>query len=166
MSKEREFKAKWRKFNYKEWQELDKKYDRAAWDACFKHCVTASTIENWTEQMEEATKKAMAECGGHPPFAPHAWYNAEMDILEVYLSDEPHYAKWLNPQITVLLDDEHNEVVGFKIYALSRVERLKEIVERIGGKGKEDARATGDDKLDAAQGQAKRETESPDSHSA
>ncbi len=124
--------AKWRNFNHGEWAKLDEQFDHAAWDECIKaererRRCTAPTVEGWMEQMEEGLKKAMAVCGGRPPFHPNAYYNDTGDILEVFLSDEMSYAKWLNPQVTVLLAQETDEVVGFQIWGMSHVKDIKEI---------------------------------------
>lgn len=118
--------AKWREFNHGEWAKLDEQYDHVAWEKSLKNC-TAKTLDEWIKQTKVDMKEAMKICGGRPPFRPTAWYNVRGDMLEVYLSEEESYAKWLNPQVSVLLAFETDEVIGFQIWGLSRVENIQEL---------------------------------------
>ena len=55
---------------------------------------------------------AGAQEGGFKPFA---WYCEEGDLLEVYLTNEVCYGKWLGNGITVMKSQETDQVVGIII---------------------------------------------------
>ncbi len=126
--------AAWRSFNLGEWEKLNDKFDHATWNKILDEGMIAAQDESvgdkWVEALCSSRRKAEEVCGGSPPFRANAWYNATGDILEVYLSDEMSYAKWLNPQVSVLLSEKTDDVVGFQIWGLSGVENLREIVEK------------------------------------
>lgn len=121
--------AAWRSFDFREWEKLNDKFDHTTWNKMLDEGMESleGAGEEWIEALCSSRKKAEEDCGGSPPFRASAWYNATGDILEVYLSDEMSYAKWLNPQVTVLLCQKTDEVVGFQIWGLSGVEDIREI---------------------------------------
>lgn len=71
----------------------------------------------------------MAEKLGPPgPFKPHWWYNKDGDQIEIYWSEETYVAKWINPQLTLLMSHEDPEkIIGVII------EGVKRGIERDGG---------------------------------
>ncbi|MHA2279779.1 MAG: hypothetical protein ACXAC5_02635 [Promethearchaeota archaeon] len=127
-----EFKAKWRSFDYSKWKEADSQFDHETWDRLCKEGMDKAheAGENWPEVLVASRRKAVEVCG-EPPFCPRAWYNAEGDILEVYLSEEESYSKWLNHQVSVKLAMKTDEVVGFQIWGVSRIERIEELVKLV-----------------------------------
>ena len=55
------------------------------------------------------------------PFKPCAWYNADGDALEVYLSPEPHVTERINTLISVFVaPSDRDEVLGFVIKNIKR----------------------------------------------
>lgn len=116
--------ADWRAFNYKEWEKLDKEFDHVSWEKCFETCTAKDSLDDWLNEYEKALKAAMKECGGRPPWKPNAFYNEGGDMLEVYFNDEQSYAHWLNPQITLMLSLDTKEIVGVKIYGISKMKSL------------------------------------------
>lgn len=119
----------WRDFDYGKWKQLDEKYDHVAFNKSLETCTQGETIEDWMNALDEAMEVAMQECGGRPPWKPNVFYNSDGDILEIWLSDECSYAKWLTPHVTVMLSSETDEIVGFQVWGLSHVKDIKEIQE-------------------------------------
>lgn len=51
------------------------------------------------------------------PFKPNWWYNEVGGIIEVLWKDTAYYAKWLNHDVTILIDMETEEVVGVNLWS-------------------------------------------------
>lgn len=117
----------WRDFDYGRWKKLDEKYDHVAFEKCLETCTQHENFDDWMQAMENKMQKALKECGGRPPWKPTVFYSPDGDILNVYLSDEESYARWLTPHVTVKLSQETDEIIGFQIWGLSRVDEIKEI---------------------------------------
>lgn len=126
--------AAWRSFDYGEWKKLNDKFDHETWNRLMDKGMDDaaelgnSDVDAWVKVFADSRKKAKEACGGSPPIRPNAWYNADGDILEIYLSHEEHYAKWLNHQVSVLLCHKTDEVVGFQIWGLSGVKEITKLV--------------------------------------
>ena len=72
-----------------------------------------------SENFEDIIRE-MAE-QPRPPWKPGAYYCTTGDILHEHWSENSYYAKWLNHRITLLLDQETDEVIGCQIWGLSKV---------------------------------------------
>lgn len=109
---------RWQDFDYTKWKEEDSKYDHAGSRALFKKLwnENKSGFVGIFALFEEIDKQF-----GRPVFAPSVSYQKEGDLIHIYLSDSAHYAKWLRPGLSVLLDMETNEVVGFTIEGAKRM---------------------------------------------
>lgn len=128
----------WRNWDYKKYLKEHEEFDYKTWNKILDSAweerdnnqdpLNGNEFSDWIEELITTRKKAEEACGGSPPFKPNAYYNAEGDILEVYLDDRESYAKWLNPQVSVLLCQETDEVVGFQIWGLSLVKHIEEIL--------------------------------------
>lgn len=103
----------WKTFDYNEWKKEDEKFDHKAYDEEFKKIQ-----ETATELVEFV---GMTGKLPRPPHRPNAFYNKEGDMIQVCLSDEAGYGKWLCPQITVLLSQETDEIIGIEIQGIKRL---------------------------------------------
>ena len=56
-----------------------------------------------------------------PPFKPSVFYNEPGDMLEIMLSNECYYGKWITPQVTMLIGTESGEVVGVNISGIKKL---------------------------------------------
>jgi len=126
--------AAWRSFDYSKWKEKNDKFDHETWNKILDEGMDKLETrdghdDDWVKILCDSRNKADEACGGSPPFRPNASYNATGDILEVSLSDEMYYAKWLNHQVSVLLCHKTDEVVGFQIWEMSGVKSIKELSE-------------------------------------
>jgi hypothetical protein len=79
-------------------------------------------VETGPEYFPQEIRKLMIEPVSHPcEFEPHATYNAEGDLMEVYLLPVPNYAQWINPQLTVLRSMENDTIVGMLIHGIKHL---------------------------------------------
>ena len=58
------------------------------------------------------------------PFKPHAFYNKDGDMMEVYFKNDSCYTKTLNGDIEVHLSQENDEVVGLNILNVKKLMNL------------------------------------------
>ena len=121
---------KWQDFNYSEWKDKNDKFDHTEYDQLSEQMWdSVDNIQDIIDMLPDLPK--------NPPWRPNTFYNAEGDILHVYLSNEESYAKWLNPKVTVLLSRETDEIVGINIGGLlntlarDRSQRTVEILKKI-----------------------------------
>lgn len=104
----------WKKFDYGKWQKEDQKFDHETYDKKLEEAHERST--DFLEFMESVKKLE------RPPFKPNAIHNEDGDMIEVYLSDETiSYKKWLCPQISLLLCQETDEIIGVNIHGVKRL---------------------------------------------
>jgi len=104
---------KWQDFEYAAWKELDSKFDHKTYDEQIKKAI---------EEAETLEVLASTELPKRPPWKPEAHYNEDGDIIAVHLNDEvAFYAKWLTPQISVLLSMETDEIIGVEIWGTKRL---------------------------------------------
>ena len=54
-------------------------------------------------------------------FVPYAYYNEDMDAIEVYFKDNIYYSQPLNKSMNLYLDQETNEVVGVNILNVTKL---------------------------------------------
>lgn len=54
-------------------------------------------------------------------FTPYAYYNEDMDAIEVYFKDESCYTKTLNNMVELHLSFENEEVVGVNILGIKKL---------------------------------------------
>ncbi len=104
----------WKTFDYNEWKEEDEKFDHKGYDEDFKKAQESTTdLMKFIELIRKLP---------HSPHRPNAFYNKDGDMIEVYLSnDTVSYGKWLCPQITLLLCQETDEIIGVNIYGIKRL---------------------------------------------
>jgi len=110
---------RWQDFDYEKWQEEDAKFDHKKFDEKWNEVSESSNdlmvvLDKWNEVRKN-------ENLSDPPLKPNAYYNKVGDILEITLSDDDHYAKWLCPSVHVLLSFETNEVVGVQIWGVKNI---------------------------------------------
>jgi len=59
-------------------------------------------------------------------FKPFAYHNVPGDMLEVFWSNENHYAQWVNKEITLLVSQKDKKtVVGVIVEGLSKVMKTR-----------------------------------------
>lgn len=111
-------------FDYGAWQEANKAFDHAAYDAKYKEVegeafgegeLTAH-LEKWLVAHERIMKGVE-----RPPFKPNAMYNKHGDGLEVYLCNTDHYVQWLCPGVEVMRAFSDERIVGFNVWGLSYI---------------------------------------------
>ena len=54
-------------------------------------------------------------------FVPYAYYNKDMDAIEVYFKDNSCYTQPLNKVMNLYLDQETDEIVGVNILNISKL---------------------------------------------
>src|SRR3990172_5114838 len=71
--------------------------------ACQQNHAHSTTVRVGAAKnsLDEFIKKELPKIKPGP-FKPTVFYNREGDLLEVYLSNESHYARWISPQLTAL----------------------------------------------------------------
>ena len=94
----------WKDFDYSKWKEEDKKFDHKK--------RSQQSEEVWNKKIDLPHKFEELAKLPRPPWKPNAFYNKHGKQIEIYLSDDSYYAKWINPQITLYLSFETNEIVG------------------------------------------------------
>jgi hypothetical protein len=63
----------------------------------------------------------MRDVPPRPPWHPNTHYDEDGDMVEVFLNNESYYAIWLNPQLTVFVSHETDEIVGMSIHGVKRM---------------------------------------------
>ena len=63
----------------------------------------------------------MSDQSERDPWKPGAYYNDSGDFVQALWSDAPYSAQWLNTRITLLRDQETDEVIGCQIWGLKSV---------------------------------------------
>ena len=104
----------WKNFKFNEWEEKDDVFDHKSFERVFNEAV--KSCKGKIEKLAKATKNII-----QPPWKPNVWYNKEGDQIEVCLSTEDHYAKWITPEIDLLLSHETNEIIGIQINGVKQV---------------------------------------------
>lgn len=74
----------------------------------------------------ELQGRALIELAGEAakepiPFQPGAWHNKDGDMLEIYFENVDHIAKWVNPQLTLLLARDDGRIIGCYVEGLQKV---------------------------------------------
>lgn len=110
----------WKDFDYGKWEEEDANFDHSTYDRLLEetHLESRGSLEGWMKACEE--KLGNKE---RPPWKPRAHYNKTGDIFEVYISNDAqnYYAKWLTPHVTLLLNQETDEIIGFQIWGVKHL---------------------------------------------
>lgn len=102
----------WKNFDYQEWQKEDRAFNHPEFDAAMKKALEAAAgLPDIIKDVGKLTR---------PPWKPNAYYNRDGDQLEVWLSDEESYARWICPGVTVYLSMETEEVVGVTVEGIKR----------------------------------------------
>lgn len=85
----------------------------------------AETLPEFFEKLLEEVKNSP------PPTFPSRFYNEVGDQLEVYISGECYFAKWIDHTLTLLYSQsDPNKIVGYIIDGISTLfERVKKIEE-------------------------------------
>lgn len=108
---------RWQDFNFeKHKKDLEQFYNE---NPTWENLSQVRDFENFDEYMERVTRLPSR------PFAPTAFYNEHGDMLEMLLSNNAAYGKWLTPNITLMLDFETHEIVGCKIYGVKNMVNSK-----------------------------------------
>ncbi len=108
-------------FDYTAWQEKDKVFDHAAFDAKMKEVDDEAFGSDDPLATLLAASERIMNGVERPPFKPNATYNKHGDGLEVYLCDEMSYTQWLCPGVEVMRAHSDRRVIGFSVWGLSRV---------------------------------------------
>ncbi len=114
----------WRDFDYEKWQEENAKFDHAKYDAM---CAVADAILAEEEETIAYFPELPKEME-RPPWKPEPFYNVDGDGIELYLSDDCSYTKWLCPGVEVKLSIETDEIVGINIWGVKK--RIAEAEEK------------------------------------
>lgn len=111
-------------FDYGAWQEADKAFDHAAYDAkckeveaeAFGEDELTAHLEKWMAAHERVMKGVES-----PPFKPNASYNKHGDGLQVCICTDDSYTQWLCPGVEVTRAFSDRRIVGFNVWGLSHV---------------------------------------------
>lgn len=70
------------------------------------------------ETLEETIERLAQNA---PPWKPGAWFNDTGDFTQALWDDKPYYAKWINHQITLLISQETEKVIGCQIWGARKM---------------------------------------------
>ena len=75
-----------------------------------KNKIVPDNLEQWLEAILERQNP-------NTKFRPHIWYNKDGYILDIKTSEQFNvYSKWINPYITLVMNQEDDKIVGVKIW--------------------------------------------------
>lgn len=105
---------RWQDFDYKVYKEQNEQFDTEKQNKLLKEACKEHTLEGWIAAIESGEKR---------PIGPHVEYRSDFDTLDVIFStDDKIVAHSLTPQMTLLLSDKTDEIVGVRILDFSRVD--------------------------------------------
>lgn len=103
----------WKEFDYTQWKKENDDFDHETYNKKMKEALSASkTVDDLLKQSWPSER---------PPFKPLAYYNADGDKIDVLLTDEETFAKWLCPGITVYLSHDTHDIVGVEICGIKKL---------------------------------------------
>jgi hypothetical protein len=73
---------------------------------------------------DESFQKAVFEIAAESSkeeFKPFMFPNVDGDCVEVFMSQSCYYAKWIDPHLTLYLEEGTDKIVGYCITGISRI---------------------------------------------
>jgi len=102
----------WKEFDYTQWKKENDKFDHKFFNTEIKRVLDEiSDISELPQKTSHLQK---------PPFKPYSHYTPEGDKVDVFLTDEETFAKWICPGITVYLSHDTHDVVGIEICGIKK----------------------------------------------
>ena len=79
------------------------------------------------KEFYEFLKEGIKECEGKDFIPAIPFYCIDMDFILLHFEDTPNYAKWINHDVTHVLADDDNRIMGVEIFGVKKlIERANE----------------------------------------